>query len=83
VLLAAIATAGSSMQGIGVQVEIVLLLQGLIFLSVTAGEFFVSNRVGWRGPAGLDLSHGDGNDAGDDGEVGSTFESEASVGSRS
>ena len=28
-----------------IQSEIVLLLQGLIFLSVTAGEFFVANRV--------------------------------------
>ena len=26
-------------------VELVVLLQGLIFLSVTAGEFFVVNRV--------------------------------------
>lgn len=48
VLLAAIATAGGSMQSIGVQVQVVVLLQGLIFLSVTAGEFFVTNRVGIR-----------------------------------
>ncbi len=48
VFLAAIETAGSSLQSIGVDVEIVRLLQGLIFLSVTTGEFFVSNRVGWR-----------------------------------
>lgn len=45
VFLAAIATAGGSMQSIGVQVEVVTLMQGLIFLSVTAGEFFVTNRV--------------------------------------
>lgn len=48
VFLAAIATAGGSMQSIGVQVELVTLMQGLIFLSVTAGEFFVTNRVGLR-----------------------------------
>lgn len=47
-LLAAIATAGGSMQSIGVQVEVVVLLQGLIFLSVTAGEFFVTNRIALR-----------------------------------
>jgi simple sugar transport system permease protein len=47
-LLAAIATAGGSMQSIGVQVEVVVLMQGLIFLSVTAGEFFVTNKVGLR-----------------------------------
>ena len=50
VLLAAIATSGGSMQSIGVQVQVVVLLQGLIFLSVTAGEFFVTNRVGMRPP---------------------------------
>lgn len=48
VFLAAIATAGGSMQSIGVQVEVVILMQGLIFLSVTAGEFFVTNRVRLR-----------------------------------
>lgn len=48
VFLAAIETAGSSLQGIGVDVEIVRLLQGLIFLSVTTGEFFVANRVGLK-----------------------------------
>lgn len=67
VLLAAIATAGSSLQGIGVQVEIVLLLQGLIFLSVTTGEFFVSNRVGWRPPPDADWSSDDEHDGGDTG----------------
>ena len=51
-LLAAITTAGGSMQSIGVQVEVVVLLQGLIFLSVTAGEFFVTNRVGLRPASG-------------------------------
>jgi general nucleoside transport system permease protein len=51
VFLAAIATAGGSMQSIGVRVEVVVMMQGLIFLSVTAGEFFVTNRIGLR-PAG-------------------------------
>lgn len=50
-LLAAITTAGGSMQSIGVQVEVVVLLQGLIFLAVTAGEFFVTNRLELRRPA--------------------------------
>ena len=45
VFLAAITVSGSSLQSIGVPVELVVLLQGLIFLSVTAGEFFVVNRV--------------------------------------
>lgn len=45
VFLAAIATSGSRLQSIGIQVEVVFLLQGLIFLSVTAGEFFVTNKV--------------------------------------
>lgn len=44
--LAAITTSGSSLQALGIPVELVVLLQGLIFLSVTAGEFFVTNRVG-------------------------------------
>ncbi len=48
VFLAAIATSGSRLQSIGIEVEVVYLLQGLIFLTVTAGEFFVSNRVGLR-----------------------------------
>ena len=54
VFLAAIATSGSRLQSIGIQIEVVLLLQGLIFLSVTAGEFFVTNKVGLapRSPAG-------------------------------
>ena len=43
--LAAIATAGSRLQSIGIDVEVVHLLQGLIFLTVTAGEFFVMNKV--------------------------------------
>jgi ABC-type uncharacterized transport system permease subunit len=51
ILLAAIATSGGSLQSIGVQVEVIRLLQGLIFLSVTAGEFFVSNRLGLRAEA--------------------------------
>lgn len=45
VLLAAITVSGSSLQAIGVPIEVVVLLQGLIFLSVTAGEFFVTNRI--------------------------------------
>ena len=45
VFLAAITVSGSSLQAIGVPVEVVVLLQGLIFLSVTAGEFFVTNRI--------------------------------------
>ena len=45
IFLAAIATSGTALQGIGIQIEVVYLLQGLIFLSVTAGEFFVTNRV--------------------------------------
>ncbi len=48
VLLAAISTSGSSLQTVGVQVEVVVLLQGLIFLAVTAGEFFVTNRISRR-----------------------------------
>ena len=45
VFIAALATSGSSLQSVGVAAEVVVLLQGLIFLSVTAGEFFVTNRV--------------------------------------
>lgn len=45
IFLAAIATAGGRLQSLGIDVEVVFLLQGLIFLSVTAGEFFVSNKV--------------------------------------
>lgn len=51
IFLAAIATSGTALQGIGIQVEVVYLLQGLIFLSVTAGEFFVTNRVSLSRPA--------------------------------
>ena len=50
VFLAAIATSGGALQGIGIQVEVVFLLQGLIFLSVTAGEFFVTNKVSLSRP---------------------------------
>ena len=46
IFLAAITSAGSRLQSLGIDVEVVFLLQGLIFLSVTAGEFFVSNSVG-------------------------------------
>ena len=45
VFIAALATSGSSLQPIGVAAEVVVLLQGLIFLSVTAGEFVGTNRV--------------------------------------
>lgn len=45
IFLAAITTAGSRLQSLGIDVEVVFLLQGLIFLTVTAGEFFVSNTV--------------------------------------
>lgn len=45
IFLAAITTAGSRLQSLGIDVEVVYLLQGLIFLTVTAGEFFVTNRV--------------------------------------
>ncbi|MET0908834.1 MAG: ABC transporter permease [Ilumatobacteraceae bacterium] len=45
VFLAAITVSGSSLQAIGIPIEVVVLLQGLIFLSVTAGEFFVTNRI--------------------------------------
>lgn len=45
IFLAAIATSGSRLQSIGINVEVVLLLQGLIFLTVTAGEFFVTNSL--------------------------------------
>lgn len=51
IFLAAIATSGSSLQSIGIQVEVVFLLQGLIFLSVTAGEFFVTNKVSLTPPS--------------------------------
>ncbi|MFT6291892.1 MAG: simple sugar transport system permease protein [Ilumatobacter sp.] len=59
ILLAAIATSGGSLQSIGVQVEVIRLLQGLIFLSVTAGEFFVSNRLGLRAEAARSASEPD------------------------
>ena len=51
-LLAAITVSGSRLQAIGVASEIVVLLQGLIFLSVTACEFLVTNRVRLRSRRG-------------------------------
>jgi len=45
VLLAAIVVSGSSLQRLGIPPEIVFLLQGLIFLFVAAGEFFIANKV--------------------------------------
>ena len=45
VLLAASVVSGSSLQRIGIPPEIVFLLQGLIYLFVAAGEFFLVNKV--------------------------------------
>ena len=45
IFLAAIETSGSRLQSLGIDVEVVFLLEGLIFLTVTAGEFFVGNRI--------------------------------------
>ncbi len=45
VLLAGLVVAGSSLQRLGIPPEIVFLLQGLIFLFVAAGEFFLANKV--------------------------------------
>ena len=56
--LAAIATAGSRLQSIGIDVEVVYLLQGLIFLTVTAGEFFVTNKVEVVRREAMDLATG-------------------------
>jgi ABC-type uncharacterized transport system permease subunit len=44
-LLAAVVTSGSALQRIGIDSEIVFLLQGFIFLFVAAGEFFISNKL--------------------------------------
>ena len=43
--LAAVVTSGSRLQRIGIESEIVFLLQGLIFLFVAAGDFFLANKV--------------------------------------
>jgi ABC-type uncharacterized transport system permease subunit len=48
-LLAAVVTSGSALQRIGIDSEIVFLLQGLIFLFVAAGEFFITNEVSFSG----------------------------------
>ena len=45
VLLGAVAASGAKLQTIGLDAEIVFLLQGLIFLFVASGEFFISNRL--------------------------------------
>ena len=45
VLLGAVAASGTRLQTIGIDAEIVFLLQGLIFLFVASGEFFLSNRL--------------------------------------
>ena len=44
-LLGAVAASGTNLQTVGVEAEIVFLLQGLIFLFVASGEFFLSNRL--------------------------------------
>ena len=44
-LLGAVAAAGTRLQTVGIDAEIVFLLQGLIFLFVASGEFFLSNRL--------------------------------------
>ena len=55
ILLGAVATSGTNLQMIGIEAEIVFLLQGLIFLFVASGEFFLSNRlvISARPPAPL------------------------------
>ena len=45
ILLGAVVTSGTNLQTIGIEAEIVFLLQGLIFLFVASGEFFLSNRL--------------------------------------
>jgi len=50
IFLAAISTAGNRLQSIGIDAQVVVLLQGLIFLTVTAGEFLVMNKVSLSGP---------------------------------
>ena len=45
VLLGAVVASGTNLQTIGIEAEIVFLLQGLIFLFVASGEFFLSNRL--------------------------------------
>ena len=44
-LLGALAASGTNLQTVGIEAEIVFLLQGLIFLFVASGEFFLSNRL--------------------------------------
>jgi len=41
----AVVASGTSLQTAGLEAEIVFLLQGLIFLFVAAGEFFLANRL--------------------------------------
>ena len=45
VLLGAVVASGTNLQRIGIEAEIVFLLQGLIFLFVASGEFFGANRL--------------------------------------
>ena len=52
VLLGAIANSGTSLQTVGVQAEIVFLLQGLVFLFVASGEFLLANRLVFTTPEG-------------------------------
>jgi simple sugar transport system permease protein len=56
VLLAAIITSASSMPRVGIEPEIVFLLQGLIFLFVAAGEFFLVSKVSLRSVAAPSLA---------------------------
>ncbi|MBU81762.1 MAG: ABC transporter permease [Acidimicrobiales bacterium] len=61
VLLAALMTSGSSLQRVlGIQPEIVFFLQGLIFLFVAAGEFFLANKVNitTKAPTRLEVDGG-------------------------
>ncbi len=54
ILLGAVAASGTSMQTIGVAAEVVFLLQGLIFLFVASGEFFLANRLVFKSSASGD-----------------------------
>jgi simple sugar transport system permease protein len=45
VLLAGLISSGTSLQQMGVPIDIVLLLQGLVLLGVAAGEFLLTNKL--------------------------------------
>ncbi len=51
ILLGAVAASGTNLQTIGVAAEVVFLLQGLIFLFVASGEFFLTHRLVFRSAA--------------------------------